>query len=183
MLFSISMIPPMIVSVIYLDGAFEAFFNAFAAQQRFIIEHTTTLNNMAGEAYAYLRPTPLLSTAIRGAIENATVVTRGGAIYNTSGSFNIGLSDVVDSLMVIKKLVYDEKKVSFQDLKKAIDPNFENDPFHAHLSSFHVASSFLAMPSLDCFSFHSLASPSMAYLLLLLFFHSLLSCHYYYHHH
>ena len=30
MLFSISMIPPMIVSVIYLDGAFEAFFNAFA---------------------------------------------------------------------------------------------------------------------------------------------------------
>jgi formate C-acetyltransferase len=107
---------------------FDDFFDAFAAQQRFIIEHTTRLNNMAGEAYAYLRPTPLLSTAIRGAIENATDVTRGGAIYNTSGSFNIGLSDVVDSLMVIKKLVYDEKKVTFQDLKKAIDTNFENDP-------------------------------------------------------
>lgn len=30
MVFSFTMVPPMIVSVIYLDGAFEAFFNAFA---------------------------------------------------------------------------------------------------------------------------------------------------------
>lgn len=107
---------------------FDDFFNAFAAQQKFIIENTTRLNNMAGEAYAYLRPTPLLSTAIRGAIENALDVTRGGALYNTSGTFNIGLSDVTDSLMVIKKLVYDDKKISFSDLKKAIDTNFQSDP-------------------------------------------------------
>ncbi len=107
---------------------FEDFFTAFAAQQKFIIENTTRLNNMAGEAYAYLRPTPLLSTAIRGAIDNALDVTKGGAHYNTSGSFNIGLSDVVDSLMVIKKLVYDEKKITFTDLKKAIDTDFDHDP-------------------------------------------------------
>lgn len=30
MVFSISMVPPMVVSIIYLDGAFEPFFNAFA---------------------------------------------------------------------------------------------------------------------------------------------------------
>lgn len=107
---------------------FDDFFNAFAAQQKFIIENTTRLNNMAGEAYAYLRPTPLLSTAIQGAIENAHDVTRGGAHYNTSGTFNIGLSDVVDSLMVIKKLVYEDKKITFSDLKKAIDTNFQSDP-------------------------------------------------------
>ena len=67
---------------------------------------------MAGEAYAYLRPTPLLSVAIQGAIENAKDVTRGGAMYNTSGTFNIGLSDVVDSMMVIKKLVFEEKRIT-----------------------------------------------------------------------
>ncbi|MBU2514396.1 hypothetical protein KJ966_23930 [bacterium] len=107
---------------------FDDFFDAFAAQQRFIIDHTTRLNNMAGEAYAYLRPTPLLSTAIRGAIGNALDVTRGGALYNTSGTFNIGLSDVVDSLLVIKKLIFDDKTVTFKELKQAIDTNFENDP-------------------------------------------------------
>lgn len=75
-----------------------------------------------------MRPTPLLSTTIRGAIANATDVTKGGALYNTSGSFNIGLADVVDSLMVIKRLVFDEKRITFPQLKKAVDSNFQNDP-------------------------------------------------------
>jgi pyruvate formate-lyase/glycerol dehydratase family glycyl radical enzyme len=113
---------------------FEDFFQAFALQQQFIIEHTTRLNNMAGEAYAFLRPTPLLSTALRGAITNGVDVTKGGARYNTSGSFNIGLSDVVDSLMAIKTLVYETRAVEFKELKKAIDTNFENNPgLHAML--------------------------------------------------
>ncbi len=107
---------------------FEDFYTAFAEQQQFIIDHTISLNNMAAEAYSYLRPTPLLSAAMKGAVDNATDVTKGGALYNTSGSFNIGLSDVVDSLMTIKQLVYDEKKVSFEELKQAIDTNYETNP-------------------------------------------------------
>jgi len=114
---------------------FEDFFDAFAAQQKFVIDNTVQLNNMAGEAYSYLRPTPLLSTAIQGAVSNAKDVTKGGAHYNTSGSFNIGLSDVVDSLMVIKKLVFDEKRITFAELKEAIDTNFQNNPsLHAMVS-------------------------------------------------
>jgi formate C-acetyltransferase len=105
---------------------FDDFFDAFTAQEKFIIDNTTKLNKMSGGAYAYLHPTPLLSTAIQGAVSNAKDVTKGGAIYNTSGTFNIGLSDVVDSLMVIKKLVFDEKKIGFGELKDAIDSNFKN---------------------------------------------------------
>ncbi|MCP4138170.1 MAG: formate acetyltransferase [bacterium] len=108
--------------------SFDEFFEAFAAQQKFIIDQTTKFNNMAAEAYAYLRPTPLLSTAIQGAIENTKDVTRGGAVYNTSGTFNIGLSDVVDSLLVIKQLVYEDKKITLRELKAAVDSGFENDP-------------------------------------------------------
>ncbi len=107
---------------------FDDFFMAFADQQKFIIDNTVELNNMAAEAYSYLRPTPLLSTCIKGAVQNAKDVTKGGAVYNTSGSFNIGLSDVVDSLMVIKKLVFDEKRITFKELKDAIDSNFQNNP-------------------------------------------------------
>ncbi|MCP4115348.1 MAG: formate acetyltransferase [Desulfobacteraceae bacterium] len=107
---------------------FEAFFAAFAAQQEFIIDQTIEMNNMAGAAYAWLRPTPLLSSAMQGAKDNALDVTKGGALYNTSGSFNIGLADVVDSLMAIKTLVYDTKAVTFAELKQAIDTDFENHP-------------------------------------------------------
>ena len=45
-------------------------------------------------------------------------------MYNTSGSSNIGLADVVDSLMAVKKLVYDEGRVSFAELKRAVDEDF-----------------------------------------------------------
>ncbi len=107
---------------------FEDFFEAYSKQIEFIIDQNTSFNNMAAEAYAYLRPTPYLSAAIQGTIENGRDVTKGGAIYNTSGTFNIGLADVTDSLMVIKKLVFEEKKITMRELKRAVDTNFENDP-------------------------------------------------------
>jgi len=66
--------------------SFDDFYNAFEKQIKFIIEQTTLFNNMAAEAYAFLRPTPFLSTAIQGSIENAKDVTRGGAVYNTSAT-------------------------------------------------------------------------------------------------
>lgn len=107
---------------------FDDFFNAYAAQQRFLIDRACELNNMLAEIHALCRPTPLLSTLIRGSIEKGCDVTRGGALYNTSGSSNIGLADVVDSLMVVKKLVFDDGMISFNDLERAIHGNFENDP-------------------------------------------------------
>jgi len=108
--------------------SFEDFYNAFAEQIKFIIDQNTQFNNMAAEAYSYLRPTPFLSAVIQGTVEKGMDVTKGGAIYNTSGTFNIGLSDVTDSLMVIKKLVFEEKKITMKELKRAVDSNFENDP-------------------------------------------------------
>ncbi len=107
---------------------FEDFFRAWKIQQKFIIDQAVELNNLLGEAHQRIRPTPLLSSLIDGAIESRKDVLHGGARYNSSGTSNIGLSDVTDSLLVIKKLVFDEERVRFQDLKKAIDTNFENDP-------------------------------------------------------
>ena len=107
---------------------FDQFFNAFCRQFRFLIEHSIEYNNMLGRAHQYIRPTPLLSSLIGDCIEKGKDVTHGGARYNSSGAACIGLADVTDSLMVIKKLVFDEKQISFAELKKAVDENFENHP-------------------------------------------------------
>ena len=104
---------------------FDDFFEAYIAQQGFLIENSVQLNNLLGAAHQKLRPTPFLSAMIDGAIETATDVTKGGARYNTSGTSNIGLADVVDSLLVVKKLVFDQKIFDFKTLKLAIDDNFE----------------------------------------------------------
>jgi formate C-acetyltransferase len=105
--------------------SFDNFFDAYAAQQRFLIDRAVELNNYYAEAHAKLRPTPFLSALTDGSIGKALDVTKGGALYNTSGSSNIGLADVVDSLMAVKKLVFDEKKITFAEMKKAIDADFE----------------------------------------------------------
>ncbi|MEW6525378.1 MAG: pyruvate formate lyase family protein [Spirochaetota bacterium] len=113
------------------DGAFKTFddfFDAFTKQFAFIIDQSIDYNNKLAEAHQYLRPTPLLSAFIEGCLEKGKDVTKGGARYNSSGTAIIGLADVTDSMMVIKKLIYDEKKYTFADIKKAIDSNFQNDP-------------------------------------------------------
>lgn len=107
--------------------SFDEFFQACVNQQAFLIDQAVTLNNMLAQAHVQLRPTPFLSLLIQGCLEKGQDVTVGGAKYNSSGTSNIGLVDVTDSLLVIKKLVFEEKRVSFLRLKKALEDNFKQD--------------------------------------------------------
>ena len=113
------------------DGAFQTFddfMDAFTAQLKFLVEQAVEYNNLLGIAHQVLRPTPLLSSLIDGTIQKGRDVTHGGATYNSSGVACIGLADVTDSLMAIKKLVFEEQKITLTELKQAIDANFEGYP-------------------------------------------------------
>jgi formate C-acetyltransferase len=105
---------------------FESFFTAFAEQLKFLAGLTCQYNNFLGEAHQALRPTPYISALIEGPMEKGRDVTRGGALYNSSGTACIGLADITDSLMVIRKLVFEEKKVTFSELHRAVRENFAN---------------------------------------------------------
>ncbi|GAB6097525.1 hypothetical protein JCM14469_37790 [Desulfatiferula olefinivorans] len=107
---------------------FEDFFQAWQTQQQFLIDQAVELNAMLARAHQALRPTPLLSALIDGCLESGRDLVHGGAQHNSSGTSNIGLVDVTDSMMVIKKLVFDEKKVTFAELKKALDSDFITNP-------------------------------------------------------
>jgi len=94
------------------------------------------IENMLAKIHADHRPTPFLSALMQGTVESAADVTHGGAVYNTSGTSNIGLADVIDSLMVIKKMVFEEKSIAFNHLKAAIDDDFKNEAeLHSLISS------------------------------------------------
>ncbi|MDP8254931.1 MAG: pyruvate formate lyase family protein [Candidatus Alcyoniella australis] len=112
------------------NGAFEKFedfFQAFVTQYRFCMQQAVEYNNLLGEAHALIRPTPLLSSLIDGCISSGRDASAGGALYNTTGTANIGLADVTDSMLAIKQMVFDKSQVSFSDLKRAIDSNFADD--------------------------------------------------------
>ncbi len=107
---------------------YESFFNAFATQLRFLADKTCEYNNLLGEAHQAIRPTPFISALMDGPLKSGRDVTKGGALYNSSGTACIGLADITDSLMAIKKLVFEEKKVSFGELLDTINSNFQNSP-------------------------------------------------------
>lgn len=99
---------------------FDDFWKAFKEQCEFLCEQSIIGNNQLGEIYQQHQPAPLISSMTEGCIESGRGVTRGGARYNSSGVSVIGMADVVDSLMAIKTLVYDEKKSRLPNLKRRL---------------------------------------------------------------
>lgn len=105
--------------------SFEAFYRAYLEQFRYVATRSIECNNLFGETHRYVRPTPFLSSLIDGCVESGRDVVFGGARYNSSGIALIGLADVVDSLMAIRQLVFEEKRVDFATLLDALEKDFE----------------------------------------------------------
>ena len=62
-----------------------------------------------------------------GCIETGTEVWNGGANYYTTAQIVVGGVDAANGLMAVKKLVYDDKKITMAELKKALAANFEGN--------------------------------------------------------
>ncbi len=103
---------------------FDAFFDAFCAQLGFIADLSCDYNNKLGEAHSVLRPTPMMSALIENCIKTGTDATKGGALYNSSGIAAIGLADITDSLLVIKKFVYEDKSYTLREICDAVSCNY-----------------------------------------------------------
>jgi formate C-acetyltransferase len=108
---------------------FDEFKRAFARQVRWIAKKTTDLNNTFGRTHQRFHPTPILSALFEGPMEKGKDLIEGGATINSSGVTIIGLADVVDSLSVIEKIVFEDKEIAFEQLLKAMEKNFEGDDF------------------------------------------------------
>jgi formate C-acetyltransferase len=108
---------------------FDDFFHSFCTQLDFLMDNSCEYNRLLGEAHSVLRPTPFISGLIEGCITNGRDATKAGALYNSSGTACIGLADITDSLMAIKKLVYDEKKVMLREIREAMETNFANNGY------------------------------------------------------
>lgn len=104
---------------------FDKFFDAFCIQLANLADLACEYNNMLGEAHSVLRPTPFMSTLLEGCTEKGVDCTKGGAKYNSSGTACIGLADIVDSLMAIKTLVYEQKAYTLREMVDAVKANFE----------------------------------------------------------
>jgi len=113
---------------------FDSFKEAYKKQLAFLIDQAIQYNNLLGLSHQYLHPTPLLSSLFEGPLEKGKDVIEGGARYNSSGAALVSITDVVDSLLAIKHLVYEQKEVDWPTLLAALDADFVGyETLHARI--------------------------------------------------
>ena len=72
---------------------------------------------------------PLLSLFIDNCNEKNMDISQGGAKYNHYGITTVGLANTVNSLYAIKKLVFEDRKYSLNELNKMRKNNFKKDKY------------------------------------------------------
>ncbi len=76
-------------------------------------------------AHAERRPVPLASSLTDDCLKQGLDLTAGGARYNFTGVQGVGVATVADSLAAIDWLVFDEKRVTMEELLGALETDFE----------------------------------------------------------
>ena len=69
-------------------------------------------------------PAPF-SSSLEGPLQKGIDITRGGSWFTTYGLFIAGLADTADSLGVIDRLIFSEKKVTWDELTQALKANWK----------------------------------------------------------
>lgn len=104
---------------------FEEFYAAFMEQ--LVHQWTKVVDNRMqfyGASYK-IAPDPMISAMVDGCVETGKDITAGGAQYTIFSPLLSGLSNCVDSLAAIKKLVYEDQRVTMDELVEALRSNFE----------------------------------------------------------
>lgn len=74
-----------------------------------------------------LVPLPFVSLLVPGCIERGRDVTQGGARYNFTGPVGVGAATTGDSLMAIKRIVFQEKKKTLKEFSIVLNQNFQDE--------------------------------------------------------
>lgn len=105
-------------------SSFEEFYNAYKKQMEYCISLLVNADNAIDVAHAKRCPLPFLSSMVDDCLKRGKSVQEGGAVYNFTGPQGFGIANMADSLFAVRKLVYEEKKVTMEEMKEALAWNF-----------------------------------------------------------
>lgn len=106
---------------------FEEFYEAYKKQMEYFISLLVNADNAIDQAHAELMPLPYLASMVDDCIARGQTCEQGGCVYNFTGPQGFGIANVADSLYAVKKLVYEEKKVTMAEYRKALLFNYGKD--------------------------------------------------------
>jgi pyruvate-formate lyase len=106
--------------------SFNDLMNAFKKQLAYFLEFNAEYNNIWIRAHAELFPDPVRTALMDDPVKvgrnllERTYLFENGAVLNT-----VGVANVVDSLAAVKKLVFEEKKYTMQELQAALTADWD----------------------------------------------------------
>ena len=104
---------------------FEEFFDAYKKQMEYCISLMVNADNAIDVAHSERVPLPYESCMVDDCLSRGLSVQEGGAVYNFTGPQGFGIANMADSLYAIRKLVYEDKKVSMKEYKQALAWNYD----------------------------------------------------------
>ena len=104
--------------------SFEDFYDAYKQQMDYCISLMVNADNAIDVAHGERCPLPFLSCMIDDCIKKGKSTQEGGAVYNFTGPQGFGIANMADSLYAIRKLVFEEKQFTLEELKEALIWNY-----------------------------------------------------------
>ncbi|OPZ10923.1 MAG: Benzylsuccinate synthase alpha subunit [candidate division BRC1 bacterium ADurb.BinA364] len=104
--------------------SFENFVSEFHAREKAVIDLGVEIIKEDERIEASVAPQPWLTVLSRGGIEDALDLTAGQPKYDPVGVTLHGLADVANSLCAIKRLVFEERRLSLDELRRMLRDNW-----------------------------------------------------------
>ncbi len=108
-------------------GSFEYFYQWYKEELVYAIEYGCKLIQETTDTHGKTWSAPYLSLFMEGCMEKGIDVTEGGTKYNNLTVNFAGMANTVNSLYVIKKLVYEEKFIELEKIPNILRNDFKQE--------------------------------------------------------
>ena len=99
---------------------------AYRKQIEYLVNCHVTMAQIAESLQQEMDPVPFEDLVMDDCIQNAVDFHAGGARYNLGPAIlPTGVADVINSLAAVKHLIFDEKKLTWDELLDALETDFE----------------------------------------------------------
>ncbi|MBQ4109517.1 MAG: hypothetical protein IJC74_01410 [Clostridia bacterium] len=106
---------------------YDEFYREFISGVREYHNYISEIKNKYEKLWWKFDPMPLYSSTVTGPIEKGLDITEGGAVYNSTMLSMVGAATVADSLYAIKKLVFEDEKISISEFLDILNNNFNGN--------------------------------------------------------
>lgn len=104
---------------------FDDFMERVKLNIKLIADGAMTIVNGFEKYYDVINPSPAISGSMPECLDKGVDAYNGGVKYGNTSINAFGLANVVDSLMIIKKYVFEEKIIGLEDLRTALKSNWK----------------------------------------------------------